>query len=148
MINNKIIKENDKEKYLGDYIHNKGVQESINQTIKNRFWRAMSAILEIKTIVEDCRSQYVGGILIGKDIWELAVLPMLLNNSGTCDGINTESIKKLNSLQNTLLRYLLQTPITTPSPALNWDFGVPLMESRIMIRKLCLAKHILSLQKK
>ena len=105
----------------------------------------MSGILEIKTIVEDCRSQYIGGILIGIDMWELAILPMLINNSGTWDDINIESITKLNSLQNTLLRYLLQTPITTPSPALNWDFGVSLMEFQITSKKLCLAKHILSL---
>ena len=126
------------------YLHNKGSAESINQTINKRYWRATSAILEIKSVIEDYRSQHIGGLIIGIDIWELAVIPMILNNAGTWDDVSLESSKKLNNLQNTLLRYLLKTPRTTPLPALNWDFGVLLMDYRISFKKLCLAKHILS----
>ena len=124
MINNKVINENKSEKYLGDYLHNKGSQSSIHETVDKRYWRTVSAILETKTVIEDYRSQHIGGLLIGIDIWELAILPMLINNSGTWDLISTETNKKLNSLQNMLLRYLLQTPRSTPKPALTWDFGI------------------------
>ena len=33
--------------------------------------------------MEDCRSQAIGGLAAGIELWELAVIPMLLNNSGT-----------------------------------------------------------------
>ena len=135
---------NDSEKYLGDYLHNKGSQESIHETVVKRYWRTVSAILETKSVIEDYRSQQVGGLLIGIDIWELAILPMILNNAGTWDLIRPDTNKKLNSLQNMLLQYLLQTPRSTPAPALAWDFGILPMEYKIIFKKLCLAKHILS----
>ena len=51
----------------------------------------------------------------------------------------------MNDTQKTLLRYLLLTPRSTPIPALSWDFGIFPMKYRIIVRKLCLVKHILSL---
>ena len=87
-LNSEVIQEKDYEKYLGDYLHNKGAEDSVKQTVTDRYWRAYSAILEVKTIVEDCRSHKVGGHLLGIDIWELAILPMLLNNSGSWDVIS------------------------------------------------------------
>ena len=133
---------------MRDTLHNKGSQESTNFTIKERHWRVISAILEIKSIVQDYKSSHIGGILTGVELWELAVLPMLLNNCGSWDVISPDSTKKLNDLQNTLLRYLLLTPRTTPIPALIWEFGMLPMESRILIKKLCLTKHIMSLDTK
>ena len=144
-LNNKVINEKDSEKYLGDYLHNKGSQESINFTIKGRQWRVTSVILEIKTIIEDCRTHHIGGLLTGVQLWELAILPMLLNNAGTWDEISKVSEEKLDDFQNTLLRYLLNTPRTTPIPSLAWEFGMLPMKYRVIIRKLCLLKHMLSL---
>ena len=144
-LNNEIIYEKDSEKYLGDYLHNKGSQESISQTIKNRQWRVISAILEIKTIIEDCRTHHVGGLMTGVELWELAILPMILNNAGTWNGITKASEDKLDDLQLTLLRYLLKTPRTTPIPSLTWEFGMLPMKYRVVIKKLCLAKHVVSL---
>ena len=79
----------------------------------------MSSILEIKTIIEDYRANYTGGLMTGINIWEMAVIPMMLNNAGTWDEINETTDKKLNGLQNTMLRYLLQIPRTTPIPSLS-----------------------------
>ena len=146
-LNNNEIKEKSTEKYLGDYLHKDGNEASIQQTITNRKWRIMSSILEIKIIIEDFRINSIGGVLTGINLWELAVIPMMLNNCGTWDEINSESMKKLNNLQNTLMQYLLKTPKTTPTPSLAWDFGILPIKYRVMIRKLCLAKHIISLGK-
>ena len=40
----------------------------------------------------------------------------------------------------------MSTPKTTPAPSLAWEFGILPIEYRILTRKLCLAKHILSLK--
>ena len=97
-------------------------------------------------IIEDYRSNYNGVLMTGVQLWEMSVIPTLLNNAGTWTNIDQISLKKLNNLQNTLLRYLLSTPRSTPSPSLAWDFGVLPMKYRIMIKKLCLIKHIVSLE--
>ena len=55
-INDNIIKEKDCEKYLGDYLHNGGSSESVYQTVNKMYWRTISAILEIKSVIEDFRS--------------------------------------------------------------------------------------------
>ena len=44
-----------------------------------------------------------------------------------------------------MLRYLLQTPRSTPIPALFWDFGVLPIEHRVENKKLNFLKHIVSL---
>ena len=54
----------------------------------------MSSILEIKAIIEDCRVDTLGGIMTGIDIWEMAVIPMMINNSGTWDGIGEVAMRK------------------------------------------------------
>ena len=106
----------------------------------------MSSILEIKTIVEDYRNKHKGGIMTGINLWEMSVIPSLLNNCGTWNSVDIETMKKLNNLQNTLLRYLLSTPRSTPIPSLPWEFGVLPIKFRIIVKKLCLAKHINSLE--
>ena len=78
-------------------------------------------------------------------MWELAVIPMILNNAETWHQINKESLGILNDLQNTMYRYLLQTPRSTPIPALCWDFGSLSMEDRIIKKKLNFIHHLASL---
>jgi hypothetical protein len=60
------------EKYLGDYIHQNGNPNSVLATIKARSGLVTSAIMWINV---------VGGLCAGIDIWELSVIPFLLNNS-------------------------------------------------------------------
>ena len=106
-LNDNIIKERDSEKYLGEYLHKEGINESIKLTVNERYWRAISAILEIKTVIQDYRSEHIGGLLAGVNIWELAVIPMLLNNSSTWNDVQSETMNKLKDIQNTLLRLSL-----------------------------------------
>ena len=90
------IKEKNYEQYLGDYIHSDGLSASVTQTINARHWRLLSAVLEIKTIIEDYRINTVGGILTGKELWDLAVIPVMLTNAGTWTEITEDSLNKLN----------------------------------------------------
>ena len=56
------MKEKKYEKYLEDYIHQDGVAESAEVTVKERCGKMFTAQREIKAIVEDCRSTTLGGL--------------------------------------------------------------------------------------
>ena len=108
-----ILKEKSSYNYLGDVIHMDGVSKSALATIKQREGRIINAINEVKSIIEDCRMQSVGGALAGLEIWELAFIPSILTNADTWVEIDTESIKILNNLQYMMYRNLLNTPRST-----------------------------------
>ena len=78
-------------------MHSDGNEASIEHTINERYCRVMSAILEIKSIINDYRVNYTGGLMTGIDIWEMAVIPMLLNNAGTWDKVSETADNKLKS---------------------------------------------------
>ena len=106
------------ENYLGDYIHCLGNPESVTATVNARHGLATTAISEIKSVLEDCRINVVGGLSAGIDIWELSVLPFLLNNSDVWGNIPKGVLEQLEELQKKFFRYLFATPISTPGPAL------------------------------
>ena len=97
------------EKYRGDYIHQNGNPNSVLATIKARSGLVTSAIMWINV---------VGGLCAGIDIWELSVIPFLLNNSSVWADIPQAAYNQLEDLQKTFYRYLFATPISLPSPAL------------------------------
>ena len=113
------MKESKCEKYLGDQIHCEGLAKSSEATVDKRYWITMSAILEISTIVQDFRVHVVGGLNTGLNLWEMAVIPMLLTNADTWHDISDNTVDKIDDLQNMLIRNLLQTPRSTPKPALS-----------------------------
>ena len=90
------IKEKMSEKYLGDMVDCRGLSASIETTISERYGRIYSSILEVKTILEDYRSSKAGGITAGIMLWEMAIIPSLLNNSETWVDMDNKSIKRLN----------------------------------------------------
>ena len=55
------LKEKDSYSYLGDVIHMDGLSSSVYATIKKIESRTISAIKEVKSIIEDCRMKAVGG---------------------------------------------------------------------------------------
>ena len=89
-----ILKEKEHYKYLGDSIHREGLSASVNATIKEREGRITTSIIEVKSILEDCRLQTIGGSLAGLEIWELALIPAFLNNAETWTNIDDTSVKK------------------------------------------------------
>ena len=130
---------------MGDQIYHLGNSESVLATIRARSGQVSAAILEIKKVVEDCRANSVGRIMAGIEIWEVGVIPFLLNNSGVWGDIPKKGIEMLDNLQNTFYRYLLATPRSTPIPALLWETGGLTMVSRINMRKLTFYHHLMSL---
>ena len=120
--------------------------------------RTSSAIIEIKSIIDDCKLQVIGGALVGRDIWEIALVPSLLTNAETWVNISKNTIEKLEDLQIKMFRSMLGTPKSTPPSIILWDLGSVKMEYRVMEKKLnyfnelvnlpedTLAKEILKVQ--
>lgn len=86
--------------------------------------------------MEDFRLQKVGGLLGGFDLWEMAIIPSLLNNAETWVEISETSLQKLEELQNMFLRKLLRTKRTTPKAALTFETGLLTMKARVATKKL------------
>ena len=84
----------------------------------DRYGRILIGALEIRQIVENPRSQQVGGIKAAMHMWETAYIPSLLNNCQTGVEISEETVEKLEELQNKFFRSLLSVPRTTPKLAL------------------------------
>ena len=110
--------------------------------------QTVACINEIRSIIEDCRSGVLGAISVGLEIWELGILPFLLNNADTWIDIGKSTLKELNNLQYMFYRTLLATPRTCPIPILLLDTGGILMEHRIALKKLQFYHHIKHLEKR
>ena len=100
----KPMKEKQKEKYLGDFIHNEGNSASAEATVTDRYGRILVGALEIRHIVENSRSQQVGGIKAGMHLWETSYIPSLLNNCQTWVEISGDTVEQLEELQNKFFR--------------------------------------------
>ena len=87
-------KESDIVKYLGDFISGKILLNSASVTISRRKGMVTKESYEIRSIVDYFRSHtVVGGIVAGLDLWEMAVVPMMLYNGETWQEIDAATIK-------------------------------------------------------
>ena len=86
--------------------------------------------------------QLAGGLLGAFDIWEMAIVQALLNNSETWLDISDESVARLEEIQEMFARVVLDVPGSTPEPALLWETGFLPMSIRVMKRKLNLMSFI------
>ena len=82
-----------------------------------------------------------------KQIFNLAILPKLTYNSDTWTEMNSSAIKRLENLQNILLRCLLSVPTSTPAAALNWDFGFISVEYRVSLKKIMFIYYLVNLDR-
>ena len=101
--------------------------------------------METKSVVEDYKSNALGGLIAGLEIWEIAIMPFLLNNSETWVEISRACFKTLDDIQIMFLRHLMGTPRTCPTPILLWDTGSILMKHRVASRKLMFYHHLINL---
>ena len=97
-------------------INSSGNRESTLSTITERKFRIYNIINETIAIVEDSRINQPGGIKCAKEIWELAILPSLLNNSEIFAIEDPKIQKSLEDFQSTFYRGLLAVPKSCPSP--------------------------------
>ena len=102
----------------------------------------VQSIYEIRAVIEDCRSQVCGGLAAGLDIWEAAVLPMLLYNADTWQDISQETTQELENIQKDFYRCLFAVGSGCPIPSLYWETGGILMKYRILMKKLLFLHHL------
>ena len=136
------VKEVLEESYLGDRLSSLGLAASVEATVKDREGKIKGSIYELKAVVEDIRMQCVGGMRSALDLYSSCILSSLLTNCGTWTEIKDETIKKLDHLQNTFLRAVLQVPVSTPVLALRASTGLLGMKWIIWKEKILLVMAI------
>ena len=104
--------------YLGDMLSKEGVAASALATVVNRFGKANHAIFEIRSIINDCRSNVIEGFCAAVSIWEMSVIPYLLNSAEHWVDLHVKAPDKLNKLQETFYRTLLAVGQGCPTPCL------------------------------
>ena len=129
-------------KYLGDYLCESGLAESVFFTVNKRKGLVNRAVFDIKILRNDCRANLTGGIVSGLSIWEMAIIPMLLYNAETWQGITRKTIDLLEKLQLNFLRTLLGVGTGCPIVMLYAETGTLLMEFRILQKKLIFLHHL------
>ena len=100
------------------------------------------AMFDIRTIVDDCRSVTAGGVSAGLMIWEMAVIPTLLNNAECWYDVSKSTVDELELLQTRFLKHLLAVGSGCPAPILMSETGTVLMELRILQKKLLFLHHL------
>ena len=132
-------------KLVGDWLSGDGLSQSVATTVKKRKGLALSSIYEIRAVVEDCRSNAIGGLKTGIDLWEAAVLPMLLYNAETWMSISKSTLEELEDIQKRFYRCLMSVGSGCPIPSLYLETGGILMSNRILLRKLLFLHHLATL---
>ena len=114
--------------------------------MNKRYGDALNSIIELKSVIEDFRMHKLGGISSGLEIFKMAILPALANNSETWIECPRKTMDKLENLQNILLRCLLAVPNSSPIPALHWDLGLVSIEHQTNAKKLKFFHYISTLE--
>ena len=143
---NEQIMVKEKDDYLGEVLHEGGLAKSVEATVAKRYGRILTNIIEISSILEDFRIDTIGGLKSGLDIFEMAILPSLLNNADLWISINEQTVNRLENLQNMMFRQLFAVPNSTPTPMLRMDLGSINMKERIHQKKLNFLHHLKSLE--
>ena len=137
-----IIESSNKEKYLGDYIHEDGCAASISETIKRRIAGLINRCEEIVRISESPIMGGIGKSTTAFNLFEIEIIPSLLHNCESWIGIKESHIKDLQDFQNKFIRKVLRLPHSTPKAILEWDTGLCHMKWRIISKKIIFLKKI------
>ena len=140
-----ILERTQKEKYLGDYIHEDGCEASIAETIKRRTASLVSKCEEIIQISESSIMAGLGTSTTAFRLYEAIIIPTLLHNAASWIGITDNNLKELQDFQNRFIRKVMRLPPSTPKAILEWDTELMNMKCRIWRMKII---KILRLMKK
>ena len=80
------------------------------------------------------------------DLWNLAVVPSLLNNCSTWIGITNKLVDLLEGVQEKYIRLMMEVPMSTPKVALRAETGLRSMKHRIWFEKVNLVLAIRKMQ--
>ena len=91
--------------YLGDILGS-SLSQSVFLTILKRKSLVLELISEIRVTIDDCRSNSVGGLKVGLEIWRKAVVPFLYNNSECWVQTPKKAMNLLDSLTDSMFHSL------------------------------------------
>ena len=137
------IEESTSEKYLGDIISNKGCEDSITETIKERINKLRGKVNEIIQIAEHPLMNSVGNALPAFRLYEAMVIPALLHNCESWIGIKNKHYETLQNFQDNFVRTLLHLPKSTSKAIIQWDTGLMPMKWRIVKKKLLFTRKVM-----
>ena len=140
-------KEKEADKWLGFWLHTGGLSASVAKTVVEREKKIKGALFEAVAVVEDFRAVRVSGFQTAIDLWELAILPSLLNGCEVWVDISSETEKQLENIQYQYLCLVLQVGPGTPRAALLAQTGLLSMKYRIWIEKVMMIIHLRGLEK-
>ena len=143
---NIVIHPKENVKWLGQIISSDGLAASVSDTVKDREGKIRGANLEIIQIINDWRSQVVGGMETALVLWESCCVSSLLHGAGTWTNISATTLRRLNQIQNSFLRMALQLGPGAPLVSLLWDTQVLDMSIRIHIEKVMMVIYIRNLE--
>ena len=133
-------------KWLGQTLSEGGLSESVSATVESRLGKIRGACLEIAQIINDWRSQAIGGMDTALLLWESCCIPSLLHGAGTWTDILKITERKLNQLQSWFCRLILQVGQGAPLVSMSWDLNLLDMSLRVMIEKVMLVLYIRNLE--
>ena len=140
----KIMAVKESEKYLGDYLTN-NLSESVFKKTQHRKGLVLRLIQKIRVTIDDIRSKCLGGLKPGLDIWNLAVVPFLYNNSECWIDIPKKAMDVLNHLQYSFLISLFGSSSGCLTPIPYWNTGILTPENYIIFKKLLMYHHLMLL---
>ena len=124
--------------YLGEEIHESGLEASIDATITARQGKIRGSIQALAALWGDHRMQLVGSTLGALDMYESCIVSSLLNNAEVWVGLTEEQEKRLDGYQLEFLRALMHLPVSTPKACLLAATSRMKMRWRVWERKLLL----------
>ena len=133
------------EKYLGDHLHERSLNDCWKETVKSRAPKVKSATAEIMAVVEDIKACNLQPVSIGLMLWNKVVLPSLLYNSNTWICMKTKDVGLLENLQYDFLRRLMRAPRNMLRAGLLWECGQWPLWYKVIFEKIMLYRHIINL---
>ena len=130
------------DKYLGQFLHGGGLEESALATVQAKAGKIKGATMEIKSIIEEFQMQALGGMEAASELWERALVPSLISGAGTWFGESKKTVELCDDLQNFFWRVMLKVPESCPKVALRSETGMIGMKWRIWQEKILLLLRI------
>ena len=131
-------------KYLGDFL-SYDLEDSIQQTVLKRIGVAKHTINEIRAVIEDSRADKIGALDLGFDIWEKALIPMILYNADSWIGISRKTLKILDNLFHSFCQKIYRVGSGCPIPNYYWQSGSIKFSILILQKKLNFVHHLANL---
>ena len=97
-MDDKIIDYSEKEKYLGDVIHEKGCAASISETLNERTRKLISKCDDILKLAENPIMGGLGNSKSAFKLYESSIIPALLHNCESWIGMNEKHLILLQDL--------------------------------------------------